>query len=1354
MVNTVKKCGCCFNNPLKRDGTSQRQRFLEALKPDFIAVDERDLSSLLLYARDYAELLQFYSSVNSKSGDWSDFIDSDITTLVAVIQNYDYEPLAENFDQLIDELNGKTLAEKKKIYALLLDSFFSLSKEFDGWFRGAVEGLSLHTSLKRLIDSILAQRLQGIYAQYLRAQEVSIPLDKVDAAEFASVWKLSAVTADPLIFPTSPVKAADLAIAIDQLGAAFGDLYDALIYLVDNAPDFLEQTLENYPQHQPHMALFITFLQLFRFAQDHLNTITARHLDFYYQQVLGLKHKPEVTDQVHLVFELAKNAHPHKISQDTFLRADKDSQGNNVFYATDNELVVNRAVIDANEGLKTVFVDKDEDDRVKNIYAAFDADSEDGIGAAIENEQGKWQTFGGTGMPYATIGFALSSPMFYLAEGEREIIISFKLEQDLLSVVTSSSKDTIEDELKRNVKVYATGEKAWFELAISDVEVKDTKVIYKLKLAMGEEPIVAFDVKTHGESFQSDYPLIKFELDNKGLPASLGATADLLQEVSSYSDETASFELFQLAEYEGLIYQAIGAIDDAGYRPTDFLDSHWQLVEYAYPYRYFQAMQLTGLDLEVKVGTNAPFKGMKTMVLENDNGLLDPSKPFQPFTSSPKVKSRFFVGSREIFQKSVTRLSLDMEWSDLPDRVGDHVDFLTYYSDYAGIPSFSNDSFKVDLNFLEDAEWKLSESCNENYLFDSFVCGNGVDQLLTRKPGLSDFRRIETSLTQGFMALSLNQEFFHDLYPRALTEAAIALAVPDTSPPAKLPNPPYTPVINNFSIGYSALEQIDFSVMDKDDFEDRIEKIYHIGPFGTQEVFPIADDSSVKDFQINRKIVPEFTVTVKDESSGEFEKLTAEANLYIGISDLEVPQNLSILFRVAEGSENPDLSAQDIAWSYLNSQGWVDFDITEIIQDGSNGLLGSGVINFAMPRTMSNNNTLLPDQLFWIKASVYESSAAVPQLIALHTQAAPASFRNQNNSDDHLAKPLPASTISKLKSRVANIKSVNQPYASTGGQMKESDESFYTRVSERLRHKNRAIAIFDYERMVLQTFPEIYKVKCINHSNRCSEHAPGQVRLIAVPNLRNQNAIDKLKPQISLNKLTLIESYLKNYASNFSRITVTNPDYEEVRVRFNVFFHAGKDKGLYSTQLNDDIIKFLSPWLYDEGADLAFGGRIHRSAILNFVEEQKSYINFVTDFQLDHIYSLADGATVEVLNVEEAVATRASSALVSVAEHAISALDDLSGESAAGSDREKCIPDPNCNDCFQPDKKAVIKTKPYTYIGNTRTLEFHDTGNTQPQCFLQKIAPKRRVYFRSIGDALEQGYDYCAYCFSRELSKR
>ena len=40
---------------------------------------------------------------------------------------------------------------------------------------------------------------------------------------------------------------------------------------------------------------------------------------------------------------------------------------------------------------------------------------------------------------------------------------------------------------------------------------------------------------------------------------------------------------------------------------------------------------------------------------------------------------------------------------------------------------------------------------------------------------------------------------------------------------------------------------------------------------------------------------------------------------------------------------------------------------------------------------------------------------------------------------------------------------------------------YYTRVGERLKHKNRAITPEDYEKVILDRFPGIFQVKCINN---------------------------------------------------------------------------------------------------------------------------------------------------------------------------------------------------------------------------------------------------------------------------------
>ena len=60
---------CNQLNPLQRDGLSQNKRFIQALHPSYVSVDERDIADLLLYAQKYARLVQYYSLENNPSGD-------------------------------------------------------------------------------------------------------------------------------------------------------------------------------------------------------------------------------------------------------------------------------------------------------------------------------------------------------------------------------------------------------------------------------------------------------------------------------------------------------------------------------------------------------------------------------------------------------------------------------------------------------------------------------------------------------------------------------------------------------------------------------------------------------------------------------------------------------------------------------------------------------------------------------------------------------------------------------------------------------------------------------------------------------------------------------------------------------------------------------------------------------------------------------------------------------------------------------------------------------------------------------------------------------------------------------------
>jgi hypothetical protein len=57
-------------------------------------------------------------------------------------------------------------------------------------------------------------------------------------------------------------------------------------------------------------------------------------------------------------------------------------------------------------------------------------------------------------------------------------------------------------------------------------------------------------------------------------------------------------------------------------------------------------------------------------------------------------------------------------------------------------------------------------------------------------------------------------------------------------------------------------------------------------------------------------------------------------------------------------------------------------------------------------------------------------------------------------------------------------------------------------------------------------------------------------------------------------------------------------------------------------------------------------------------------------------------------------------------------------------------------------------------LGDSGSRELHDLDNEKPGCQIPEIRPDRRVYFQTTAQAEKLGYDFCAYCFGRQRSKR
>lgn len=266
----------------------------------------------------------------------------------------------------------------------------------------------------------------------------------------------------------------------------------------------------------------------------------------------------------------------------------------------------------------------------------------------------------------------------------------------------------------------------------------------------------------------------------------------------------------------------------------------------------------------------------------------------------------------------------------------------------------------------------------------------------------------------------------------------------------------------------------------------------------------------------------------------------------------------------------------------------------------------------------------MPNDTYWLKVSVPSNVKAVAQSLGVHTQASIASAQiSKLNDKGRLNTALPAGSITKLVNSDFNVKKLKQPYDSFGGRLPEISGHFYVRVSEHLKHKGRGVMITDHEKIVLEAFPEIYKVKCISHSmglsaidyRRDLEIAPGYLIIAVIPDLTKLKAGNLLTPKAPISLLEKIGDHLRKKISPFAHLKVMNPRYEPIDVEIEVRLYRGKSSDFYAKKLQEEIGQFLAPWFLGNSEKLAFGQEIFFSDLVGFVE-QREYINFILDIQM------------------------------------------------------------------------------------------------------------------------------------------
>src|SRR6185369_1508893 len=107
-----------------------------------------------------------------------------------------------------------------------------------------------------------------------------------------------------------------------------------------------------------------------------------------------------------------------------------------------------------------------------------------------------------------------------------------------------------------------------------------------------------------------------------------------------------------------------------------------------------------------------------------------------------------------------------------------------------------------------------------------------------------------------------------------------------------------------------------------------------------------------------------------------------------------------------------------------------------------------------------------------------------------------------------------------------------------------------------------------------------------------------------------------------------IAGYLAPLLPGSARLSVENANYVQVRIRVGVRFADPNNPALWKQRLNDDLNRFLSPWAFDDGADIVIGRRIYASSIVNFID-QRPYVDYVAGIKL---FSSEDGTSFSPAN--------------------------------------------------------------------------------------------------------------------------
>lgn len=583
----------------------------------------------------------------------------------------------------------------------------------------------------------------------------------------------------------------------------------------------------------------------------------------------------------------------------------------------------------------------------------------------------------------------------------------------------------------------------------------------------------------------------------------------------------------------------------------------------------------------------------RDIAVSNDYGPASTMLPVQPFGAVPSVGSSFVVGCKEICGKKLDSFDVHGKWCGLPNCK----DFSEWYSQYENPPKTSD--FMVSLSGLYGGTWLPSD---ENRVisplfnakdddfkmsFSNIVCSR-ISEMI---PDDENFM-YSPMMKDGFFKMKLiapAKAFMHQEMSRAVCNSFLTQVLKKKSAD-EMPNQPYTPSIEDLYVNYTAFAEVTLSTNDS----NKSENLVFVHPYGFSKKEPY---------------------------------FVRNGELLLGLQFAGKPKKVNLYFVLNRDSAARGLEKGKCNWSYMGPLGWKKLPDENRLADTTSHFTSSGLVTLDLPNDISSKSELMPIGYYWIRISPKgDFWRECSRLLTVFTQSLEVK-RICGYEDGIVQDHCKPKSIKELTKSVAGISSVYQFEESFGGKVRESDNKMRMRVAEYLYHRNRGVCTEDYERLILEHFPEVLKVKCFPHvridesTGRYDCACPGSLLVVPVSPMFCDGTF-QWDPCVNGSVLLNIRDYLQSKVSRNANVQVMNPFFDKLQVRCNVRLKHCENEGEILLDLNEKINRYLSPWFPQVGGITKhFGWKLDKIELKSYIESLDYVDQVMDDFTLMKIAS-------------------------------------------------------------------------------------------------------------------------------------